>query len=265
MVPGENPALTAFLAQLGDELPFAQVLIRRIPPGFELRHHADQAIAASQLRRVELAELHSLATYTSQGAYRPLKSAPDLATGWRASLRDESELLLALNQLCPGAIADWHAAQSPAPPVTPFRDFTARQTGMYRITHNLSDSQAAIVVQACCAPRFCLKQRLWPVADLPPDNPSQKSIIPCLEPCALLLEFARKGMRLEQEEKISLELSAGEIQIAAQILEHQLSLPAPDQRQANFDDPANPRRLQLLLQKLIRSFQSHSGVNPPVH
>lgn len=258
MVPAENPALTAFLAQLGDELPFAQVLIRRIPPGFELRHHADQAIAASQLRRVELAELHSLATYTSQGAYRPLKSAPDLASGWCAAPRDESELLLALNQLYPGAIADWHAAQSPAPPVTSFRDFTARQTGMYRITHNLSDSQAATVVQACCAPSFCLKQRLWPVADLPPDNPSQKSVIPCLEPCALLLEFARKSMRLEQETKTNLPLSSSELQSIIQLLEHHLTVLTPDQRQADFENPANPRRLQLLLQKLLRSSQTQS-------
>lgn len=258
MVPAENPALTAFLAQLGDELPFAQVLIRRIPPGFELRHHADQATAASQLRSVELAELHTLATFTSQGAYRPLKSAPDLASGWCASVRDESELLLALNQLYPGAIADWHAAQSPSPPITPFRDFTARQTGMYRITHHLSDSQAATVVQACCAPRFCLKQRLWPVADLPPDNLSQKSVIPCLEPCALLLEFARKSMRLEQETKTNLPLSSSELQSAIQLLEHHLTLLTPDQRQADFENPANPRRLQLLLQKLFRFSQSQS-------
>ena len=35
----------------------------------------------------------------------------------------------------------------------------------------------------------------------PPDGPTAKSILPCLEPCAILLEFARKMARVGQEEK----------------------------------------------------------------
>jgi len=31
------------------------------------------------------------------------------------------------------------------------------------------------------------------------NEPSEKSVIPCLEPCAILLEFARKTARLEQQ------------------------------------------------------------------
>ena len=105
----------------------------------------------------------------------------------------------ALNQLYPGAIADWYAAQTQPVPVTNYREFTERQTGMYRIATLLDDQQAAAVIRAGCHRRCCLKRRHWLVAGLEPDPAAEKSLIPCLEPCAVLLELARQAVRLEQE------------------------------------------------------------------
>ena len=119
-------------------------------------------------------------------------------------------LLLLLNHLYPGAVADWFAAQSSPPPITSYRDFTTRQTGMYRITKLLTDAVAGAAIRACCYPDSCLKQRLWSVEGLAPDPPGQKSLIPCLEPCALMLEFARKVARLEQDPAAQADLPAGE-------------------------------------------------------
>jgi len=160
-----DPALEQFVARIGHELLLAQVLIRRAPRGFELRHVEDRSTEEDGLRLLQLSEVRALAQNTASGAFRPLKSAPNLPHGWRLAVPDDAALESALNQLYPGAIADWHAAQSAQPPVTDYRAFTNRQTGMYRITQMLSDAHAGSVIAACCHRDFCLKRRLWTVAD----------------------------------------------------------------------------------------------------
>lgn len=190
-----NPALSAFAAAIETELVFGQVLIRREGHGFALRHVADRSVDAASLRSVGEKDFRSLAQFTADGAFRPLKSAPTLAGGWHAALRDEAALGSALNQLYPGAVADWFAAQAASPPVTSYRDFTGRQTGMYRITTHLKDAAVGALIQKCCQINMCVKRRLWTVDGLAPDTAESKSLLPCLEPCAILLEAARKAAR----------------------------------------------------------------------
>ncbi len=236
-----NPALDAFAAQIGDEFVLAQVLIRRMGTGFELRHVADRESTSLPI----LNDLKQVAHFTDAGAFRPLKSAPNLKRGWRAEVRDAEELGLALNYLYPGALADWFALRKGAAKPTTYREFTARQTGMYRITAMLSDDTAAQATRACCDRKFCLKQRLWTAPALGTDDTKDKSAIPCFEPCALMLEFARKVMRMEQED---IKKSETETTIAA--LEHAINNPPKELREADFADPLNPRRVELLLNRL---------------
>jgi len=197
----KNPALSAFVASFETEFTFGQVWIRRLQPGFELRHVADKDSDPAALRLLGENDIRPLAQFTGRGAFRPLKSAPDLQRGWWATAHDEEALGAALNQLYPGAVADWFAARAPLPPVTSYREFTGRQTGMYRITTRLDDAAAGAVIRACCHMDFCLKRRLWTVDGLPPDPPAAKSALPCLEPCAILLESARKAARIGQRQK----------------------------------------------------------------
>ena len=196
----ENPALKEFTAHIGDDLALAQVFIRRAGTGYELRHATDCEAAANTLREIKLVEARKLAQYTVTGEFRPLKSAPTLPRGWRLSVTDIAGLEAALDMLYPGAVADWFAARAQKPPVTNYRDYTNRQSGMYRVTAMLTDAQAGDVVREVCAPDACLKRRLWTVTGLDPDAPESKSIIPCLEPCAVLLEAARKAFRAGQKE-----------------------------------------------------------------
>ena len=188
-----------FAAQIGNELLLAQVLIRRAGTGYELRHAADRDAAPNTLREIKLDETRNLAQYTATGEFRPLKSAPTLPRGWLLKLNDDAELAVALNMLYPGALADWFAARTPRPPVTSYRDYTNRQSGMYRVTAMLTDAQAGGVTREVCAPGACLKRRLWTIDGLEPDDPEKKSLIPCLEPCAVLLEAARKAFRATQK------------------------------------------------------------------
>jgi|GEM_PF-222235 hypothetical protein len=272
----ENPILKRFVDRIGKGLTLAQVVIRRTTGGYELRHVADEGRASEALRLVEANQARALAQFTAAGAFRPLKSAPNLQMGWRILAADEGELETALNQLYPGAIADWHAAQQANPPVTHFREFTERQSGMYRITTKLDDAQAAQVIRACCAGNFCLKQRLWTVTGLATDTAAEpssptmdthrdhepkpngplipvhgrKSLIPCLEPCAVLLELARKAVRIEQQEKVQLELAPGDVATIHAALAAALAQPEPGVREADFSAPQNSRRVQLVLEKL---------------
>ncbi len=193
-----NPDIAALAAALPSELLFGQVLIRRAGSGFELRHLADRQSEPGGLRLLSDGQIRSLAQFNSRGQFRPLKSAPDLPAGWRINAPDARALATALSRLYPGAVADWFAAQSVPPPVTSWRQFTARQTGMYRITTRLDDAAAGVMARACCHKDFCLKRRLWTVGGGKGGDPAEKSVIPCLEPCAILLEYARKIARLQQ-------------------------------------------------------------------
>ena len=203
----ENPALKKFVALIGDELILAQVLIRRRQEGFELRHVADRDVAEASLRLVTLSEARTLSQFTASGEFRPLKSAPTLARGWRMVAVDDTVLDAALSRLYPGAVADWFAAQSADPPVTHYREYVNRQSGMYRITTMLTDAQVADVARAVCDARCCLKRRLWTVPGLQADAAAEKSIIACLEPGAVLMEAARKAVRADQEENRSMKLA----------------------------------------------------------
>ncbi len=193
----DNPALKAFIAQMGNEVVLGQVLIRKLGAGYELVHVEDRAAATDGLRSARPDEARSLAQFTAAGEFRPLKAAPTLQRGWRVEAVTDAGLEFALNGLYPGALADWHAARAPNPPLTNYRACAERQSGMYRITAKLSDAQAEVVIKHTCDAAHCLKRRRWTVSGLDRDPAGGKSLIPCLEPCAVLLEQARIAARAE--------------------------------------------------------------------
>ena len=254
MTAFRNPALEHFLTQVGEGIVLAQVLIRPVTGGrWELRHHDDAAAEAVTLKSCAVTELRALAQTTAGGAFRPLKAAPNLRRGWRAEAATEAELESALHQLYPGALADWYAVASGKAEPTHYREFTERQTGMYRITAMLDEAQAAEVIRVCCAKQFCLKRRLWTSEGLAPDAAEGKSIIPCLEPCAVWLEFARKAMRISQEPAVPVSMSASELETLQAALEATIAPGAsgePSQREGDFAEALNPRRAALLLSKI---------------
>ncbi len=234
-----NPALEALVARVAPELVFGQVLLQRRAGEFILQHESARGV--ENLRVVAIHDLRELAQFTERGAFRPLKSAPTLRRGWRCVARDAGELDVALRHLYPGGVADWFAALQPSPPVTHYREYTARQTGMYRITTMLDDAQVAQVARAGCHREFCWKRRLWTVEGLPPEGPAEKSEMACLEPCAVLMEFARAVMRIEQKagEAVSVSGSAAASDQAD----------GTEVREGDFSSPLNPRFQQWRLEK----------------
>ena len=229
-----------------------------------MRHVDDASVTDGQLKLVPLGELRALAQVTAAGAFRPLKSAPNLQTGWRVIAAGAGELETALQVLYPGSLADWFAARGGSPPVTHYREFTERQTGMYRVTTMLDDAAAARVARAGCDRRFCLKQRLWTVGTLGAESVAEKSAIPCLEPCPILLELARKAVRVEQEEKLTVALAPEDGATILAALETALAHPNPAVREGDTASPENPRRLLLAREKLRAVFDVRAAGDAPV-
>jgi hypothetical protein len=246
-------------------MELAQVRVRRDTNGWELRHVDDASLDTTSLQAVSIADLRTVAQHTASGAFRPLKSAPDLKRGWTARASSPEELNEALDRLYPGAVADWFAARAGTPPVTHYREFTARQTGMYRVTTMLDDAQAAAMIRAACDRRFCLKRRLWSVEGLDADAEGAKSVIPCLEPCAMLLEFARKAARLAQEETLPLRLGTAEWESVRHALQTMLDGGAEPVRIGDVGSPANPRRVALLLEKISAAIPAEEPATDAAH
>jgi hypothetical protein len=245
-----TPAMDALLIKVGAEFGWGEVIAQKSGEKYIIRHVADCEVALEDLEEMTISSLRALATYTGRGSFRPLKSAPDLRRGWRTESKNSAELETALNHLYPGSIADWFAAGASNPPVTTYREFTNRQSGMYRITQMLDDAQAALALRACCHPRLCLKQRLWSVSAVQSEK-FDPARIPCLEPCAILLEFARKAMRIEQEEKKNVQLSSSEAATLGAALGTLMAHPELLAREGDTSSPLNPRRVQLLLEKKL--------------
>jgi hypothetical protein len=226
----ENPALDAFIAHLGSGRNWADLSIEREQTTFLLRHARDRECDPASLKSITEPEFRKLVSFTTSGQFRPLKSSPDLARGWKAYCHNPRELWRALEIFYPGSIGDWYAAQEEFPPVTNY----------------------------ACSARFCLKRRLWTAPSLPAEPAGSKSHIPCLEPCAILLELARKAARIEQEEKLSLNVAKSELESLLAAVETLLDSNVAADRTGNVGSPLNPRRLQLLLEKYGRKVDRSS-------
>ena len=88
------------------------------------------------------------------------------------------------------------------------------------------------------------------VPTLAPEGAAGKSVIPCLEPCAVLLEFARKAARWEQADRSTLALAAEEMETVQEALRLSLDQPLAGAREADFSQPLNPRRVRWILSRL---------------
>ena len=211
MAEPTEPAPEIFFGQLTDRFVFVEVVFLRRGDTFVLRHVADTDAEAGSLTVIDVSDLR---------------------------------------HLYPGGLADWAAARPGSPPVTHYRETAARQTGLYRITQILPDALAAKATRACCDAGSCLRRRLWTAPGAEADPEAAKSALPCLEPCALLLDLARRAMKLEQGPKAGLQVAEDDVPALVHALRTALARPDPEVREGDTGSPSNPRRLRLLLEKL---------------
>lgn len=233
----------------------------RVGARFELRHEADRDEPDRRLRtyRDPLAA-RAIAMFTGAGKYRPLHSAPNLRRDWRIVGLDFAGLVTALDGFYPAAIVHWHAWRSGNSEVTTYRLCAARQSGMYRITTKLSDEQVPRVAACCCNDRECLKVPLWGVdrkTKLGLEKPARADMalmIPCPEPCSLFLSFARKAVRLEQEETRAVQFAKSDLELIGAVLRGAVEGTLEDYREGDYNDPRHRQRIQYCLRKWERLF-----------
>lgn len=248
-----NAAANAFAASFESELIFGQVLIQKVQNGYHIRHIADAECDPEKLESMDCSQLRALARDAKTGQFRALRAAPTLQAGWLSAPKSESELKASLDALYPLAVEEWALHQQGKFTGLTFEEFSSRQTGMYRITQLLKAPLSGATIHACCAKELCLKQRVWTAEGVEADAPETKSLIPCLEPCPVFMEFARKSIKLEQQANVSLSLHEDERALLLSLIqEHRQKSKASNEteRLADFSSPSNERRLNLLEARL---------------
>ena len=250
-----NPAIQAFIESLGTGNQLGQTLILAKNEGYEIRHHIDKGQPADSLRTCSTNELREIVATDIREEFRPLKSAPDLRNGWRTWCSTPEDLWTRLNIIYPGAIGDAFAvSESGAAKIVSYQNFVGRQSGMYRGAAKLSEDAANRLATTCCSSKHCIKERLWRFNEIPPlPNSSQPKLV-CLEPCQILLELARRESKSGQEPTFNFELKKNEALALLDILRNLGVNSTTNQRTADFTHSQNPRRIDLLKDRIESQF-----------
>jgi len=184
-----------------------EVVIRPETGGWLLFHQQDEAAAGhDSLTRHAPAAAADLARNDASGAFRPLKTAPSLKTGWELFVSDATTLHEVLDTFYPAALGNWFRyADGQIPPLS-LKEMLGRQTGMYRITGLLREAEAQGLVARTCHDGLCRRKILWtwdgtiswlrlPVekTTCSPDMASAFPALPllCTDACPLLIGPAR--------------------------------------------------------------------------
>ena len=197
-----------------------ELMVRQAEPaGYVIRHwQDDQAEQKLTVKTGSIAALE-IVRYDGERHYRPLKGAPNLRTGWELRLDSVTEVRQTIDYFYPGAFATWLAYNRGEVTPVDLRQTLARQTGMYRVTRKVTDSQAEELAGRFCQSRSgCLRTILWTVDGKAPNRylPSSKFDpqadqlgeqreanvwIPflCVEACNLFVAEARKIVKVHSE------------------------------------------------------------------
>jgi len=149
----------------------------------------------------------ALSNLDDHGAYRPLKTAPNLRHGWALFVSGVDALRRALDYFYPAMLGIWRSHELRALSPVPLRETLERQTGMYAVTRKITDRQAAaMIADFCRTDGGCLKRILWPLAEgipipaLPAEKteafaPAIEMPMLCHEACNLLVARAREVVK----------------------------------------------------------------------
>ncbi|MCX7869119.1 MAG: DR2241 family protein [Terrimicrobiaceae bacterium] len=135
----------------------------RVHPDFVIHHAREEREAQAEVFHSPEAAAN-LARWDESGAFRPLKTAPNLRRGWRLELECLGDVRLAIEYFYPSALG--HAAARLRGEFRPvaLRDYLARQSGMYAVTRKATDAEIEECIREVCGPGRCLNHIAWEVA-----------------------------------------------------------------------------------------------------
>lgn len=254
MIAFVSPAAIALWEKVVSSGPvdFGPIRLSHDTSGLCLRQRQEPSIGSASLRSVPLDALRALSQSDASGRFRPNKAAPNLVGGWIHVATDALALDAALEALLPGGLADWYAVEKGSTQAIPWQQYADRQTGMYRHVAAMNDPEAEEVARAGCHRRCCTRRRMWTVGENPPEMADGKSMVPCLEPCALLLELARRAQKTNAtDERSQIVLTESDLVILDTLFGMALDNPDTSLREGDLSAPGNPRRILLLREKLL--------------
>lgn len=166
---------------------------------FEIRHADTESAAAASLRKYDVKDTWKIAKLNSHGEYRALKCRPDLQSGWIVRQVSASELIQTVDHFYPATIDNWYRIQNGQLTLTQFHQLANRQSGVYRKIREITQDELQILVERCCQEKACLKSNLWFKPER--DKTTGADGLLCSEPCAVLMEEARKMARQKHSKK----------------------------------------------------------------
>ena len=235
---------------------------------YELRHVDDATTPAAALDGYDdPLDARELAKHDDDGAYRPLKTAPSLQTGWQFSALGPAHLVEAVHAFYPATVQNWHREREGELDVTHWHETVSRQTGIYGVVQTWDRGEGYEhvnwVAEACCDDSQCLKRREWGYdeeTDLDVDGGG--GAFPCREPCSLVVAAARQWTKLEGEQSktYEFELTPSEKEQVEAIVDAVADGRADDVREADVYDGANRYRTRFLRAKLFDDEGNLCGV-----
>lgn len=258
-------ARAAFIAWVDEAGPrgrhFLQILARSTGAGrYELLHREDADRPRDRLlTHTDPYAARPIAQTTASGDHRPLKTAPNLRSGWRLTELDASGLCIAVDYLYPACIAHWYSGRTGSLRVTHWRETADRQSGIYSPVRLLSDQAVRETVWACCDDSVCLRRVAWRIDESTPlgvfpDARSGDTHVPCPEACSLFTSLARTVLTLERSPREEMPglgvLGTKEVEQIREIVDAAANGTLGEIREGDFAEGANTRRIRYLAARL---------------
>ncbi|MFC6717416.1 DR2241 family protein [Natrialbaceae archaeon GCM10025810] len=197
-------------------------------------------------------DAREIATYDEDGRYRPLKTAPTLASGWAFTGLSGAELVEAVDYAYPATVANWHRERRGELDVDHWLETAERQTGIYDVVDELPREAVEWTAEACCVDSQCLRRREWHFDEGDElDADGGDGPFPCREPCSLVVAAARKWAILESEAERTwhLELTTSELNQLSELIDAVADGRVDEIREADVNDGANRYRARYLRAK----------------
>ncbi|MCU4926689.1 DR2241 family protein [Halobacteria archaeon AArc-dxtr1] len=220
---------------------------------YDLRHVADVDAERGELDVYDDPRAaREIATADEDGRYRPLKTAPTLASGWIFPDLSGAELVETVGFFYPATIQNWHREHRGSLDVDHWLGTAQRQTGIYDVIDELPREAVEWMAEACCVDSQCLRRREWQYEEgdeLAVDGGD--GAFPCREPCSLVVAAARKWAILESEEEKTwqLELTTSELHQLEALIDAVADGRTDEIREADVYEGANRYRARYLRAK----------------
>lgn len=273
-IAAARQALATWVREDEEGRTFLQVHICDVGGAFRLRHCDDADRRSEDLNvTADPFAAREIAGTTASGAHRPLKTAPNLRSGWCIDGQDARGLWTALDYLYPAAALHWYRARNGTLAVTRWNDVADRQSGMYASVGLLEPDALESAVGACCSMPMCMRRVAWEASAATPSRTAQAdpetgdAAVPCPEACSLFVSFARSVLaqeRLPRREIPGLgRLGDEELAQIRALIRTAADGSENEVREGEFSNPLNRRRLRYLSNRVSEADETAARPEMP--